>query len=164
MGPEPQTGPWLALGCALGLILTVSCGTAEDKSGTDKISQPCESAEDCFVDVDHDRLSGDVECLDRVEDGYCTHQCTADEDCCAEPGVCDDAIAHVCAPFESTELMLCFVSCEHSDIEAADFSEEEGDPDSDLGSAYCQTKANESFICRSTGGGSDNRKVCVPEG
>jgi hypothetical protein len=31
-------------------------------------------------------------------------------------------------------------------------------------SVYCQSYANRDFICRSTGGGAQNRKVCLPNG
>ena len=46
--------------------------------------------------------------------------------------------------------MMCFISCENDDVE--------GDAD-----AFCQGY-HPDFICRSTGGGSANRKVCVPGG
>jgi len=59
----------------------------------------------------------------------------------------------VCGPFESTGELYCFLSCEDEDFEGTNIS------DSDV---YCQTYAGAAFHCRSTGGGSANRKVCVP--
>ena len=100
--------------------------------------------------VDKSQLAGDMQCLDRVPGGYCTHECTTDADCCAVPGECDVNDVQVCAPFESSGLMLCFHSCESADL-----------PDGADDTAFCQG-INLGFGCRSTGGGSDNRKVCVP--
>jgi hypothetical protein len=113
----------------------------------------CEVAEDCFPDVEEGALAGDALCLDRVDEGYCTHDCAVDEDCCAADGECDDDFDQVCAPFESTGLMLCFLSCENEDVMAAGAEDD---------SAFCQEGAGSDFICRSSGGGSANRKICVP--
>jgi hypothetical protein len=44
----------------------------------------------------------------------------------------------------------CFLSCEPTEVGDLDESE------------YCRVNAHSSFGCRSTGGGSENRKVCVP--
>lgn len=128
----------------------VSMQGCDDDDSLDAVGQPCKASEDCYPLVEHADLSGDVICMDRVEDGYCTHHCKSDADCCAAEGECDDALKleYVCGPFESTGEMYCFVSCE-------------GQED---GNAYCQENAHREFICRSTGGGNKNRKVCVPEG
>jgi hypothetical protein len=48
---------------------------------------------------------------------------------------------------------MCFLSCEDADVQAA------GDSDAE---AFCQAHVSPDFICRSSGGGSENRKVCVP--
>ena len=148
---------WLA---AIGAVTTVGVallllapipGCDDDDDGLlGNVGQPCESAEECYPDIDHEELAGDVVCMDEVEGGYCTHHCTEDEDCCAAEGECDPAydLEYVCGPFESTGEMFCFISCE---------GEENGDQ-------YCQEWAHMDFICRSTGGGSQNRKVCVPNG
>jgi len=61
----------------------------------------------------------------------------------------------VCAPFESTGLLECFLSCEDAAVTASGLADS---------NAFCQSYANAAFICRSTGGGSKNRKVCVPDG
>jgi len=129
----------------------VGCDDDDDEDdGLDSVGEPCASADDCYPGVDPAALSGAVVCMDRVEDGYCTHLCTSDADCCAAEGECDpqDDLDYVCGPFESTGQSYCFISCEGQDD----------------GDAYCQTWAHPEFICRSTGGGSANRKVCVPEG
>jgi len=142
------------------LVLAVSCGDDPDNdddggSGqglSGSTGQGCSVPDDCFGDVAlRDDIQGEFTCLDRVEGGYCTHECVTDDDCCAVEGECPDGVNHVCGPFESTGLMLCFISCENEDL---------GGEDSD---AYCDG-FHADFICRSTGGGSDNKKVCVPGG
>lgn len=110
----------------------------------------CEVPADCYTDVADDELQGDALCLDRVRGGYCTHECADDDDCCAAEGECDSGIDQVCSPFESTNTMMCFLACEGSDIGDRDDQE------------YCQAEAGKDFICRSSGGGSNNRKICVP--
>ena len=50
--------------------------------------------------------------------------------------------------------MHCFVSCEAEDVDAATNVADEGE--------FCQKKASSDFICRSSGGGGANRKICVP--
>jgi hypothetical protein len=52
--------------------------------------------------------------------------------------------------------MYCFLSCASADISA---SPDAGTTDS---TTYCQRWANPTFTCRSTGGGSANRKFCGP--
>jgi hypothetical protein len=121
---------------------------------SEETGRSCESVDDCYRGIDNEDLSGEVMCLDRVEDGYCTHQCETDDDCCAVEGECNDDFSQVCAPFENTDLMLCFLSCEDEDIAAVD-SELDAD-------AFCEENAGPAFICRSTGGGQGNRRVCVP--
>jgi len=46
---------------------------------------------------------------------------------------------------------MCFFSCENGDLVGTTDANE-----------YCQREASPDFICRSSGGGSNNRKVCVP--
>ena len=125
--------------------LAIACHHEPEYAG-----QPCDTPADCYPDVDHSALLGEVECLDKVEDGYCTHLCESDDDCCAVEGECVSGFPQVCAPFTNETIKRCFLSCEDSDV-------------GDLGpDEYCQTYAHPSFGCRSTGGGSENRKVCVP--
>ncbi|HEX2879439.1 MAG TPA: hypothetical protein VHO25_07870 [Polyangiaceae bacterium] len=114
----------------------------------------CESNDDCFPGVAEGGLRGDALCLTRVRDGYCTHTCEADDDCCAVPGECRTDWPQVCSPFESTGMMMCFLSCEAEDIA--------GDSGAADEQAFCQRYASPDFICRSSGGGTENRKICVP--
>jgi hypothetical protein len=59
----------------------------------------------------------------------------------------------ICSPFENESgIKRCFLACEAEDI--GDYEE----------SDYCHEFAHEEFGCRSSGGGSENRKVCVPPG
>lgn len=145
---------------ALTGILCLACGDdgGGDEAGggtgsPDAVGQVCEIPDDCYPDVEHEELAGSVECLERVRGGYCTHQCGGDDDCCAVEGECKTDLPQVCSPFESTGLMMCFLSCEAEDVEAADAEDE---------AAFCQHEASPDFICRSSGGGANNRKVCVP--
>lgn len=117
----------------------------------------CTSPSQCYPGVaDAGALKGTVLCLDRVPGGYCTHECTTDADCCAVEGECRTGFKQVCAPFESTGKMMCFLSCEGADVTAAP---DAGTTDT---TEYCHRYANQAFGCRSTGGGAKNRKVCVP--
>ncbi len=108
----------------------------------------------------HDARRGDVQgqvaCLTQLPNGYCTHTCESDSDCCAVPGECLTGFKQVCASFESTGHTYCFLSCEPSDIAAAP---DGGTTDPTL---YCQMWAGATFTCRSTGGGNQNRKFCGP--
>ncbi len=115
----------------------------------------CESVDDCYPRVAEGELSGPAMCLDRVEEGYCTHECEEDLDCCAAEGECESDLAQVCAPFASLEVKLCFLSCEDEEVAAAGFESAD---------EFCQEEANPEFGCRSTGGGQANRRVCMPIG
>jgi len=121
----------------------------------------CEVAADCYAGLDTSELSGDVACIDKVEDGYCTHECEEDSDCCAVEGECRTGFKQVCAPFENTDVKYCFLSCEDEDLVAAGGSGGASDIDAN---EYCEREAHPRFVCRSTGGGSENRLVCLPEG
>lgn len=126
------------------MALSAACSDGRD-IGTDT-GNSCDVVDDCYRDLDTDELSGPPLCLDRVPNGYCTHECETDADCCAAGGECtDDSPSQVCAPFESTGLMMCFLSCE-----------EESDD-------FCTENLSEDFNCSSTGGGSQNRKICSPK-
>lgn len=74
-----------------------------------------------------------AECLDGSGAGFCTWSCTVDDDCAV------DDVARLCASFESEEGQHCFPACA-GDAETC--------PDG--------------LSCRSTGGGSDNERVCYP--
>lgn len=151
---------------ALILVLTTSsCGGGDESGGGDgdgdgdrpddgATGAVCEVPEDCFPDVPEGELSGDAVCLDRVDEGYCTHECETDADCCAAEGECEEGVAQVCGPFESTGLMMCFLGCENEDVDA--------DPNAVDANDFCQKNVSTDFICRSTGGGSENRQICVP--
>jgi hypothetical protein len=141
-----------ALGLALGLI-AVACGGDNTASGPINTGQSCTTAAECFGGVDGGAIIGTAICLDKVPGGYCTHSCTADTDCCAVPGECPSGQPEVCGPFESTGQMDCFLSCEDAVLKGTGYTDS---------SAYCAHYASPTFICRSTGGGSNNRKVCVP--
>jgi hypothetical protein len=130
-----------------------ACGGSGGAPITEQTGQSCSSAAQCFPGT-HDAalMGGPAVCLDRVPNGYCTHECVSDSDCCAVPGECRTGYPQVCAPFESTNAKYCFLSCEDVPSDAGTSSAD----------AFCDAYAHAAFGCRSTGGGSQNRKVCVP--
>jgi hypothetical protein len=135
----------LALSFVALAALVQACGGPGEQAG-----QSCAAPAECYPEVDPADLQGEVLCLDKVAGGYCTHLCVTDADCCAVPGECQSGHPQVCSPFESTGQMMCFLSCEATVI--GDYTE----------ATYCQDFANAAFGCRSSGGGTENRKVCVP--
>lgn len=143
------------LGCLVaGLIasLIAACGSNNDGPPPTNTGAACTAVGQCYPGVKDGDLKGEAECLD-VPGGYCTHQCTADSDCCAANGECPYSRAEVCAPFTSDPGMHCFLSCEDEDLKKANVTDADG---------YCHSYAGAAFNCRSTGGGSKNRKVCLP--
>lgn len=145
----------------LGSVLAAACGSDDKDDGAggsggtgggspDNVGSVCKVAADCFPEVDAAALLGAAQCLDKTDEGYCTHLCQADTDCCAVEGECKTGLNQVCAPFENTNQKMCFLSCEGADT---------GGKDADQ---YCRDNVSPDFGCRSTGGGSQNRKVCFP--
>lgn len=134
-------------------LLVAACGDDDNGAVPTDTGRSCASADQCYPGVKDGELLGEAVCIDRVEGGYCSHECTQDSDCCAASGECAGNYAQVCAPLESMSGMHCFLSCENEDLELANLTD---------GDVYCSRYANAAFHCRSTGGGSDNRKVCLP--
>jgi hypothetical protein len=140
----------------VGASIVAACGDDDDddddgrRGSPDNTGKVCAVADECYPDVDRAALKGTALCLDKIDEGYCTHVCAADADCCAAPGECKTALKQVCSPFESAGQKMCFLSCEGADLGGRDEQE------------FCQKEASPDFICRSSGGGSDNRKICVP--
>lgn len=130
-------------------------GGAGGGSGSHPTGQSCTQATQCYPGLDAGSLHGTVTCLTQsLTNGYCTHTCSADSDCCAVPGECS-GYPEICAPFESTGQSYCFLSCTAAAIATTDA----GTTDAN---AYCQRYANPSFSCRSTGGGKNNQLFCGP--
>jgi hypothetical protein len=139
---------------ALIAVLAGACGGDETSTPPTQTGQTCMVAAQCYPGVaDSGALRGEVTCMTKVPDGYCTHTCTADTDCCAVDGECVASHGEVCSPFESTDMKYCLLSCEDAALKAA------GATDAD---SYCAKYANAKFTCRSSGGGSENRKICSP--
>lgn len=152
--------------------------------GVEQAGQACTSASQCYPDkVAQDAgeagaqldIKGTIACLDKIPNGYCTHECQTDDDCCAVPGECRTGIKQVCSPFTNTETpKYCFLSCEEDDIRAAIAANADaggwdggavildGAP-TDLENGYCYHYASVHASCRSSGGGNQNRKVCIPK-
>ena len=102
---------------ALGLSAAIGCSSDGDGGATPtNTGQACKSVDQCYPGVKASDLVGDAVCLDKVPDGYCTHLCTQDADCCAATGECPTNRAEVCSPFESTDMLYCFLSCEDADV------------------------------------------------
>lgn len=143
--------------------------------GAEPAGQTCTAPTQCYAALadagtDGGGVLGTVTCLSKVENGYCTHTCKDDRECCAVPGECRTGVKQVCASFENQPEQYCFLSCEDEDIQRAiDANKNTAFYDggvTDAGSvadAYCQSYAGASTSCRSTGGGRANRKVCVPK-
>jgi hypothetical protein len=145
--------------------------------GAEQAGQACAAASQCYGGVDGGAdaggLKGTVTCLDRVPNGYCTHTCDTDADCCAVPGECKTGVKQVCSPFTNdSATKYCFLSCEDADVNAAIAAN--AGPDAgyydggavDGGSRedeYCKSFASVYATCRSSGGGAKNRKVCIPQ-
>jgi hypothetical protein len=132
----------------------------------------CRAASECYAGVDGGAdggLVGVVTCIDKVTNGYCTHTCTQDTDCCSVPGECRTSVKQVCSPFENQPAQYCFLSCEDDDIAKAIAANADagyydgGAVDAGtIADSYCRSFAGTSTSCRSSGGGSNNRKVCIP--
>lgn len=132
----------------------MACGDDDDgAAGPTNTGMSCTAATECYPGVKDGELLGEAVCLDRVEGGYCTHLCEADTDCCAVDGECSGPYSEVCAPYESEDDKFCFISCEDDDWKGSPWAD---------GNAFCQHYAGPAFNCHSTGGGSENRKVCTP--
>jgi hypothetical protein len=141
---------------------TATTDTAISDVGADRnieqTGSSCTTAAQCYTSLDAQSLKGAPACLDKVTDGYCTHECTTDDDCCAVPGECRTTFKQVCSSFENAGKKYCFLSCEEADI--ADAGVDAGGS----GDNYCHGQLSTEFGCRSTGGGAQNRKVCLPQG
>jgi hypothetical protein len=154
------------LGWSLLLPLVVACGHDDGSGGPppgEQTGQACSAPAQCYPGIDQTTLRGTVECLTNVQGGYCTHQCTADADCCAVAGECRTALVEVCSPFESLPGQRCFISCGAEDLARAQAQRVWGLSGDASETAYCQHfTGNPYFGCRSSGGGSAKRKICVP--
>jgi hypothetical protein len=140
---------WVRLALGGALLAGVACGGRR----VENAGQACSRADQCYGDLDVPLRGGAAVCLTRVRGGYCTHPCDTDADCCAVPGECRSDRPQVCAPFESTKGKLCFLGCEARDEREGDEASRCGGPAEEVG-----------LVCRSSGGGAANRKVCVPPG
>ena len=140
------------------VCLSLGCSTSSNSGSLEQTGSACTTPAGCYPGVaadagDGGTLRGTALCLDRVPGGYCTHTCTSDSDCCAVSGECKTGFPQVCSPFESTGQKMCFLSCENTVLASVDAGDS---------ASFCATNANSAFACRSSGGGSSNRKVCVP--
>jgi hypothetical protein len=142
------------LAAVLPLPLALACSSSSSAPAP-LTGQTCSQTSQCYSGLDAAALHGQVTCLTQLQNGYCTHTCTADTDCCAVPGECPSGAVETCAPLTSAPQTYCFLSCEATDIAAANA----GTTDANV---YCQRFANPTFNCHSTGGGSANKKFCGP--
>lgn len=136
------------------LALAHMSGCADD--GDDRQHEAgalCEVPDECYPDLEHTDIQGQVECLETNSgEGYCTHHCETDADCCAVEGECETGRPQVCAPYTNSTQKRCFLACEDENV---------GDQESN---DYCSRYAWEGATCASTGGGGENRKVCGAKG
>ena len=158
-----RSGSFIAVTFAIAWLAgAVACGDDDGfPYGTGEYAgQSCSVASQCYANIDATTLHGVVVCLNRVEHGYCTHVCDADVDCCAVAGECWSDLVQVCSPFESETRYFCMLSCESADV--ADGIQRTNASPELTPDEYCARFAHPSFHCRSSGGGTDNRRVCVP--
>jgi hypothetical protein len=141
---------------SLAVVLACSGSSSAPSGPPQHTGQSCTVASQCYPGIDAGALLGQVTCLTQLTNGYCTHTCRTNADCCAVAGECSGGVKEVCASFESSGQLYCFVSCAAADIPPA------ADGGATDASTYCQTSANATFTCRSTGGGSANQKFCGP--
>jgi hypothetical protein len=143
------------VGACVFIVSTVLAACSGSSSGTNPPPSTtglgCSDANQCYTGLDAAALRGQAVCLTQLQNGYCSHTCTEDSDCCAVPGECPGSHKEICAPLESAPGMYCVLSCESDDIPAGVDA-----------STFCQQNANSIFTCRSTGGGAKNRKFCGP--
>jgi hypothetical protein len=166
-GSVTATGGTVSTGGAVGTGGARITDAGSDARGPEQTGQMCKTVADCFPNIDAGALSGAVECLTKVQDGYCTHKCNTDADCCKVPGECRTDLKQVCSPFENTGYKVCFLSCEPGDIRLpgdAGTTLADGAPAFTDANDFCHKEASAGLNCRSTGGGGTNRKVCLPAG
>ena len=110
-------------------------GTGVDPGvrGFEPAGQACTQAAQCYTALsamadggvgdggagDGGALRGVVTCITKVTNGYCTHTCAQDSDCCAVPGECLTGVKQVCSPFENQGAQYCLLSCEDADVQSA---------------------------------------------
>ena len=135
----------------IGFACAPAPGAVLDGPSPDYAGQFCDGPADCYPDVPHSEIRGEVVCTTKVSGGYCTHTCESDLDCCAVPGECFTDYPQVCSPFENDKTKRCFLSCELGDIGDYD------DPN-----LFCREQINADWGCASSGGGSENRDICKP--
>jgi hypothetical protein len=153
--PSP-TAAFFACVATVVAALACSSGGSGGPASAQQTGSSCATPTNCYPGVNVSTIRGTVTCLTQLQGGYCTHTCTADTDCCTAAGECSAGFADVCAPLQSAPQTYCFLSCDSAAIAAAPNA---GTTDP---TAYCQRFANPTFTCRSTGGGSANRKFCGP--
>ena len=163
------------------MVLALACGSSDSSTsssssggapdsgprGVEPAGQTCTAPSQCYGGVDGGSdagaIRGEITCLTKVTDGYCTHVCAQDSDCCAAPGECLSGVKEVCSPLENQGAQYCFLSCEDDDIRRALAANADAGVDAGAGGDdYCRTFAGAATTCRSSGGGSKNRKVCLP--
>jgi hypothetical protein len=148
----------LARATATAIVLAsiaAACSSNGNGGGTGtQTGTTCASATTCYSGIDAGALHGTVTCLTQLQNGYCSHTCQSDADCCAVVGECSTGVSEICAPLQSAPQTYCFLNCDAASIPAS-----AGTTDPNV---YCQRFANPTFTCRSTGGGANNKKFCGP--
>ena len=140
----------------VGLALAVACSSSNSAPPPGQTGSTCTTAAQCYPGVDAGALQGTVTCLTQLQNGYCTHTCQTNANCCTVPSECPTGLAEICSPLQSAGTTYCLVACDSASI-AANPNAGTTDP-----GAYCQRWANPTFTCRSSGGGSANQKFCGP--
>jgi hypothetical protein len=152
---DRTTMKWVSRMFVLAAAAPVACGSdTPPPPPAEQTGQACMNEGQCYPGLDAATfMGGPAVCLPVTGGGYCTHKCTADTDCCAVPGECKTSFPQVCSPFESQPDKYCILSCEDAQVSDAGVAD---------ANTFCATYAHVGFTCRSSGGGSQNRKVCMP--
>ncbi len=143
----------VASALSIASLVAVACSSSNSSGPPPgQTGTTCTTAASCYPTLDGAALQGQVTCLTQLQNGYCTHTCQSDINCCAAPGECPAGFTEVCAPLQSAPQTYCFLSCATVPANA-------GTTDPNV---FCQRWANPTFTCRSTGGGANNVKFCGP--
>src|SRR5258708_34629473 len=86
------------------VVLLAACsnsGSGGNSPPPEQTGQSCTTPAQCYPDLDGGTLKGGaVQCLTQgTTNGYCTHSCTTDADCCAVPGEGRTGYKQDCQPF-----------------------------------------------------------------
>src|SRR5215472_288737 len=102
----------------VGLALAIACSSNSSGPPPGQTGSGCTTAAQCYPGLDAAALQGTVTCLTQLQNGYCSHTCQTNVNCCAVPGECPTGLKEVCSPLQSAGLTYCLVACDTASIAA----------------------------------------------